>query len=159
MVGKNALAPPGYEVALWIDYCCIDQDGAPMTELNNLDGIMACCDLMLTPIVDPSHEKWKLAVGSPDIFATYGADAWQEYWRRAWCRVEAMFAAVIPVPKKRAKRFNTVLRHALTLSRRPHFLFGTKELDIFRPPKSVPPLLNSHFDAYAPEKGELTNEA
>ena len=31
--GKNAPIPEGMEVAIWIDFSCIDQDGAPASEL------------------------------------------------------------------------------------------------------------------------------
>jgi hypothetical protein len=34
--GSNTPVPEGMEVAVWVDYCCIDQDGAPASELDNL---------------------------------------------------------------------------------------------------------------------------
>lgn len=131
-----------------------------MSELANLSGIMLCCDLMLTPVVDPQHSLWDIEAHA-NLFEGYKAKAWQDYWSRSWCRVEAMVAAVMPIPEfeLRATCFNPGgLRNSCSAGRRPHFLFGTKELETLRPPKSVPPLLNSHFEKYAPEKGQLTNE-
>ena len=53
--GSNAPVPAGMEVAVWVDYCCIDQDGAPASELDNLGGLIQACDLILTPVVDVDH--------------------------------------------------------------------------------------------------------
>lgn len=160
MIGPHALVAPGFSVALWIDYSCVDQDKCAMEELYHLNRIMEACDLMLTPVIDLSHASWNIKPNE-DLFTGYRAPAWQDYWKRSWCRVEAMFAAVTPVlDKARALRFNPgALQNAIEHGRRPHFLYGTKELETHRPPKSLPPLLHSHFEDYAPEKGQLTNEA
>lgn len=99
---------------------------------------------------------------SSDLFAGYQAEAWQEYWSRGWCRVEALMASTVPVldGENRAEVFNRgALSSALKSGRRPHFVFGTKEFETSRPPRSLPPLLNSHLDTYAPEKGEVTQDA
>lgn len=158
-VGPRSLAPPNFSVGLWIDYCCVDQDNCPAEELNNVGRIMQCCDLMLTPVVDPEWDTWEIE--GQELFSAYKAKAWDEYWKRAWCRVEAMFAAVVPVPgcETRANRFHPgALRNAIAAGRRMHFVFGTKELKTVRPPKGLPALLNSFFDDYSPEKGALTKE-
>ena len=63
-----------------------------------------------------------------DYFAQYKAAGWQEYWSRGWCRVEAMLAAVKAVKAGRAALFGGALRTSLLAGRRPHVLFGTKEL-------------------------------
>ena len=39
-------------MAVWVDFCCIDQDGAPASELDNLGNLIADCDMILTPVVD-----------------------------------------------------------------------------------------------------------
>ena len=51
LCGKNAPIPEGMEVAVWVDFSCIDQDGAPASELDNLGNLIAGCDLILTPVV------------------------------------------------------------------------------------------------------------
>ena len=59
-----------------------------------------------------------------------------------------------------ARTLGTELREvALEEGRRPHVLFGTKELEENRPPIFLPPLLHSAFLKYKPEEGQLTKEA
>ena len=56
---------------------------------------------MLTPVVDLHHKDWDL--GAPDdLFTSYRATGWQEYWKRAWCRVESFLAAVVPAKRQRS---------------------------------------------------------
>ena len=155
--GVSTPVPAGIEVAVWMDYCCIDQDGAPASELDNLGNLMAGCDLVLTPVVDPEHARWAYPPGDwKDPFAQYLAPGWQEYWKRGWCRVEAMLAAVKPVTEGRAALFRGAMSAALQAHRRPHALFGTKELEGRLAPFFMPPLLHAHFETYAPERGKLT---
>mmetsp|Transcript_59587 Transcript_59587/g.141783 ORF Transcript_59587/g.141783 Transcript_59587/m.141783 type:complete len:461 (+) Transcript_59587:135-1517(+) len=161
MVGKQALAPEGFGVAIWMDYACVDQDRSPSAELvDHLQQVIERCDLMLTPIVDPEHGKWEQV--DHDLFQGYLAPAWKEYWGRAWCRTEALLAATAPLHDgtRRAEIFgHGALYKALQAGRRPHFLYGTKELHMDRPPKSLPPLMNSFFQQYSPETGLLTKES
>ena len=141
------------------DYCCIDQDGAPASELDNLGNLMEACDLMLTPVVDVEHQKWAYPEGSvSNWFDQYLAPGWKEYWSRGWCRVEAMLAAVKPVAAGRAELFRGAMRVHLLGGHRPHVLFGTKELERNAPVIFLPPLLHSMFEQFAPDKGALTKE-
>ena len=61
----RTLLPDRTEVALWIDWCCIDQDKRAerdswvAKEVRNMHNLIASCDFVLTPIVDPDHKKWK----------------------------------------------------------------------------------------------------
>ena len=50
------------------------------------------------------------------------------------------------------------LAAAISRGRRPHILFGSKELDLSFPPVFLPPLLNATFQRYKPEQGDLTCE-
>ena len=70
-----------------------------------------------------------------------------------------MLAAVKAVKAGRADLFGGALRTSLLAGRRPHVLFGTKELVTRRTPKFLPPLLHSAFQTYKPEDGNLTKEA
>ena len=152
----NEVIPADMEVAVWVDFCCIDQDGAPASELNNLGNLIHGCDLFFTPVIDPDHESWAAhgeLIGT-EIFDGYGAAGWKEYWGRGWCRVEAMLAAVKP----RLDGRGTLFRGALG-NRRPHVIFGTRELMGLGGPDFLPPLLNASFQRYAPEKGQLTKES
>ena len=163
-LSKASPVPQDLEVAVWMDYCCIDQDGAPASELNNLGNLIAACDALITPIIDPEHASWEYPALWADYFAEYCASGWQEYWSRGWCRVEAMIAAVRPVADGRAALYRGAMAAALEKGRRPHLLFGAKEQvgpqhTGRRPPLFLPPLLNSTFDRYAPEDGALTKEA
>ena len=62
--GPRAQIPDGTEVALWIDWCCINQDRRAESDKNvkrevrNLHKLIASCDLVLTIVVDPDHTAW-----------------------------------------------------------------------------------------------------
>ena len=66
----------------------LDQDGAAGDELNHLHEIIAGCDMLVTPIVDPKHEDWKTPMEKGGLvtswFDQYEAPAWKEYLERAW---------------------------------------------------------------------------
>ena len=62
------------EIAIWIDWCCLDQDassleiassgpagqrqGVVSSQLQGVAAIIASCDLVLTPITDATHAAW-----------------------------------------------------------------------------------------------------
>ncbi len=162
--GPASPVPRGFDVAVWIDFCCVDQDVSPGELLcRQLDRLLRTCDLLITPVVDPEHASWHYPTCTTTLdaggwFVAYRAAAWQEYWERAWCRVEAMLGAAYPVDdhEGRAALFRGGLHSALLAGRRPHTLYGSKELAEGRAPIFLPPLLHSHFDAYRPEEGRLT---
>lgn len=160
--GSNAPVPADFEVAVWLDFMCIDQDGAPASELEQLGELIQMCDLVLTPIHDPKHATDWTYPGQifSNWYDDYKAQGWQEYWSRAWCRVEAMLAAVKAVLNKeeRSAMFRGTLAQALKAGRRPHVLYGTKEYDEKRALIFLPPLQNSNFSKYKPTKGSLTQE-
>lgn len=161
MRGTNAPIRPECDIALWIDFGCVNQDGEPAAELEHrLAALIGVCDLLLTPVVDPQHEEWILPLTFTNAIEDYRASAWQEYWSRAWCRSETFLAAVIPVisDPARATLFNGGLKTAHKSSRRAHVIFGSKELEQNRLPIFVPPMMNATYYKYAPEKGYLTCE-
>jgi len=161
--GLRAPIPEDMNIALWIDYSCIDQDSAPAEELEErMAALIGVCDLVLTPIEDHAgHESWSLPIAITNGIEDYKAAAWQEYWRRAWCRVEAFLAAAVPVEHEptRVERFRGGIRTCKQAARRPHAIFGTKELAHDRPPLFIPSLVGATFLKYAPEHGDLTSEA
>ena len=144
---------------MWLDFCCIDQDGAPSSELEQLGALISLCDLVLVPVIDHNHREWSIPAAWSNEFEEYKAAGWTEYWGRAWCRVEAMLAAVKPVVDhaERATLFRGAMGNAIAAGRRPWALFGTKEQEELVPPLFLPPLANSTFDKYSPQ-GELTKE-
>ena len=119
------------------------------------------CDLVVTPVVDPRHDEWAYPPGAiSSWFVQYEAPAWQDYLKRAWCRVEMMIASNYEVADRaRGALFRGALKAAIQGGRRPHVIFGDKELVRKAPVIFLPPLMHSNFDEYAPEKGQLTNEA
>ena len=159
--GPASPLPRDFDIAVWVDFCCIDQDVSPGDTLcQQLDRLLRTCDLLLTPIVDERHASWQYptTLEAGGWFMAYKAVAWQEYWRRAWCRVEAMLGAAYPVDnhEDRAALFRGGLHSALLAGRRPHLLYGTKEQAEGRAPIFLPPLLHATFEAYRPEDGQLT---
>lgn len=162
---QKHLAPDMEECYIWCDYGCIDQDGNPAGELKLLDKIVQVCDCIFTPIVDKKHKEWEYSNDGWSFFTGYKSEAWNgnnfSYLNRGWCRVEMFYAANIPVLDDTQERRNK-MRAGLKLLReqkkRTHFLYGTKEVNPPRPPIPLPPLQNSYFEKFNPEKGCLTQE-
>jgi hypothetical protein len=132
----HAPLPLGVEVAVWIDWCCLDQD-APSSksrdewtknERRQIGKLVGSCDIVLTPILDPEPQGWEYPAVWTSHLSQYRAEPWQEYWARAWCGLEALCAAVYPVAdaKGRASLLGGALSSALVLGRRRHVIFGTK---------------------------------
>eukprot|EP00959_Pyramimonas_sp_CCMP1952_P107319 2244100-Pyramimonas_sp.AAC.1 len=67
-----------------------------------------------------------------NLYEEYGAQAWQDYCGRGWCRLEMFFGANIPLSLEldhntRGPAFRAALGHFVSeLNRRPHLIFGTK---------------------------------
>ena len=159
----KTMAPGMSKCAIWFDYGCINQDLNPAAELKQLDQIVSCCDCMLTPIHDNS--TWTYPVSVNNWYEEYKAPNWNHgphsYLARAWCRVEMMFAASIPVPlhtntPNRIHKLAGVLKVSLSEGRRPHILYGSKEMRENRPFIVLPPLQHSYFTKYTPETGRVT---
>ena len=139
------------------DYCCINQDHAPASELANLGNLIQACDMMLTPVVDPEHDTWTFEPRlSGDVFLEYGSTAWRQYWERAWCRVEAMLAAVKPVDHGRAALFRGAIARALEENRRPHTC-APAQRPSGRQPAAAPELVYPRLLATAPASPRMYN--
>ena len=101
---RRELGKEELKIALWIDFCCVDQDGDPAIELEtNMASLIGLCDVVLTPVVDPEHAAWALRTSHRDGWQLpdhedYAAAGWTEYWSRAWCRIESFLAANMPRP-------------------------------------------------------------
>eukprot|EP00037_Helgoeca_nana_P009754 m.85551 g.85551 ORF g.85551 m.85551 type:complete len:417 (-) comp19786_c0_seq1:243-1493(-) len=153
-----SITPSGLDVAVWIDFCCIDQDAAPASELASLGDLIAGCDCILTVVVDEGHAVWEYPIRWRSYFTEYLAPGWVDYWDRAWCRVEALLAATRPATHciERARLFRGALASTVKLGRRPHMLYGSKEMANSKTPLFLPPLLHKHLDEFSPDKGSLT---
>ena len=55
--------------------------------------------------------------------------------------------------------FTAGLKLAAEAKRRPHYLYGTKEMKDKRAPICLPPLQNSYYEDYHPLKGSLSVQA
>ena len=172
--GPRAPVPEDVDFALWIDWSCLDQDNPHVAnELNTtMRSIMECCDLVLTPVVDPDYKNIRFK--NPDYnlgaheeeelpedgwLEGYRARAWVDYLDRAWCRVEMMLGAAYAVNEhsERATLFRGVLQAAVLQGRRPHVIVGTREAELDMPPCFLKPLMHHIFARYAPEDGTLTD--
>mmetsp|Transcript_5845 Transcript_5845/g.9493 ORF Transcript_5845/g.9493 Transcript_5845/m.9493 type:complete len:502 (+) Transcript_5845:129-1634(+) len=143
---------------IWLDFGCINQNGNPAGELKQLDKIVQSSDCIFTPIVDKAN--WEMKMTSAGFFKDYKAAAWNGpkfgYLSRGWCRVEMLYAANIPVDHDKHESFTAGLKLAAEAKRRPHYLYGSKELKDKRAPICLPPLQNSYFEDYHPLKGSLS---
>jgi hypothetical protein len=141
---------------------CIDQDsGNPAEQLNSsLGRIIGSCDLMVTPVHDPSWRSWSSSGDHEirDVFQEYRAPEFLKYLERGWCRLEMFFNANIPVNTRREKLFSGKLQYVIAEEkRRPHLLFGTRERDLRAMPVVVGALGGEEFEKYHPAKGQLSD--
>jgi len=159
--GKHMKAED-WGVALWIDFGCVDQDlENPAAELDELHEIIAQADVLLTPVHDPGHAEWEYPALWNDFYAEYKAVSFQEYWGRAWCVLEAMSGACMPVEGGvgRAEVFEEgAIKNAILGGRRNHIVYGTKESVSLRAPYFFPPLLHLNLEKYNPTTLALTSE-
>jgi len=165
--GETFAIPEHFRLAVWIDFSCVDQDGNPAQELDqHMAALIEVCDMVLTPIVDYKHASWSMPLVWHNAIEVYQAEQWKEYWQRAWCRVESLLAAVLPLQcgLDRADNFHGGLRTGLRYGRRAHVVFGTKELETTtagggkKPPIFLPPLIDATLRQYPPAEGALTCE-
>ena len=150
------------KVYLWLDYGCIDQDASACLELKMLDKIIASCDMVLTPIHDKGLGDWYDKIDLiTNWFDQYGSPAWKEgihsYLNRGWCRVEMMYATNIPLMESSPERLSKL--SPLLRQRRVQVIYGSNEQKRNMQPVVLPPMNNSWFDMYSPEKGNLTKES
>lgn len=150
---------------VWMDYCCMNQDSTDLTsDLEQYDRIVECCDCLFTPIVDPENKSWSYqeAGGGFGYLAKSFREGPTAYLNRAWCRVEMLYAAKIPVLQndsdvERHTRFDAGLAVSCLLNRRPHFVFGTKEYtNCVKSPVSLPALQYSFLTEFNPLDGHLS---
>jgi hypothetical protein len=148
---------------LWLDFGCIDQNRNPAGELKMLDKIVQVCDCLFTPIYEKDHTQWKYPLAISNFYDDYRSLAWTgtpySYLNRGWCRIEMFYAANIPLMEDnlgRRSRFRAGLAYHSNEGRRPHILFGSKEMADNRPPITLPPLQNSYFEQYNPVLGAVS---
>jgi hypothetical protein len=150
---------------LWLDFGCIDQDGNPAGELKMLDKIVQVCDCLFTPIYDIDHEKWNFPQMINNWYDDYLSSAWNatpfSYMNRGWCRIEMFYAVNVPLiedSEDRKTRFKAGIAYHRGQGRRPHILYGSKEVGNLHSPIVLPPLQNSYFEKYSPLKGTVSVE-
>lgn len=82
------------------------------------------------------------------------------YVNRAWCRLEMCLAAHVPPLPNALQRVACLaegLRVHLLQGKRPHLLFGHKELCLNQLPQMVPPLVKGLLDQYHPMHGQCSH--
>jgi hypothetical protein len=159
----KTFAPGMEECYVWCEYGCLDQNKDPAGELKRLDKIMEICDCIFTPICDKEHDRWELPRNIHIFVEAYNSEAWNgnksSYLNRGWCRVEMFYATNIPLVEDDTERKHKMKAQFLLYrmqGRRPHLLYGNKEKLRGALPIVLPPLQNSDFEKYHPEKGNVT---
>jgi hypothetical protein len=165
---KKQLAPGMSRCYIWLDYGCIDQNGDPAGELKQLDEIVRNSDCIFTPIAEEGS--------LPDTIYSYYEDYQSTLWNgetygyvnRAWCRVEMLYAANIPLvsdvivgsdsgtSRYRSDKFAAGFKHHIANGVRPHIVY---DMIPNKPPTILPPLQNSYFDMLNPQTGSLSVES
>jgi hypothetical protein len=151
---------------LWIDFGCLDQDGNPAEDLKKmLYKIVQVCDCLFTPIYEIEHSIWEFPSANDNLYDRYVSPAWQgtprSYLNRAWCRMEMLYATNVPLLEDGAERQHKLkagLAYHKSQGRRPHLLFGSKELEETRTPIILSPLQNLYFNKYNPIDGAVSIE-
>ena len=82
----------------------------------------------------------------------------RRYVSRGWCRLEAFLGANLPFMEERAELLGGALRGAADEKRRPHVLFGTREMEKGLDPIVLPSLPAETFNKYHPAEGNVTSE-
>ena len=157
---------------IWFDYCCQDTETA--SEYKILDRVIEACDIILTPIIDDDHDKWKLTdTSTAGCLHDYNASSWNgtnqhAYLNRSINRMELLLSVAIPLYPDTEVIFNLrksktrgALLQAMTAMRRCHFIFGTKEQMNNKEPYLLPALhtkLTELVELYDPRKGYLYND-
>ena len=178
----KSLAPGMETCYIWLDFGCIDQNGNPAGELKQLDKIVQASDCIFTPMYDPVD--WDLPPVVKNMYEDYKCRLWLDgphaYLNRAWCRVEMLYAAVIPLYlepgpghsesgskhtgdstllKERNNKFTACLHFHASNGRRAHLLYGSNENRKKKEPIALPPLQYAYFKKYNPLDGSLSVES
>jgi len=159
---KENLCPGMNRCYLWWDSACLDYDDG---EVCPLEQVMALCDCIFTPIVDPNWRQWDFdRAGVYNHYDQYKAELWNSfhdhaYLNRAWCRLEMLYAANLPVDisSSRLYKFSRGFRHHAGINKRPHILFGEHELHHRIDPIVLAPFQNQWFESMDPRDGTLTH--
>lgn len=159
---KEDLCPGMNRCYLWWDSACIDYDDG---EVCPLEQVMALCDCIFTPIVDPNWRQWGFnRAGVYNHYDQYKAELWNSlhehaYLNRAWCRLEMLYAANLPVDSSSSRvcKFSRGFRHHACINKRPHILFGEHELHHRIDPIVLAPFQNQWFESMDPRNGTLTH--
>lgn len=158
-------APLVENVYIWFDYSCRELHGEEHHG-ESLDRIIEWSDVIFTPIVDEDYHNWERPLGQFNVFDDYNADSWKgkkgSYLERAWCRLEMLYAARLPLDSEalapdRVEKFRLGLKFALSKSRRLHVIYGTKELKSDWPLVCLPPLTPMQQFAFNPTQGAVHN--
>lgn len=145
---------------IWLDFSCINQNDNPARELNGLVKIMEISDCILTPVMDQEHDKWDYpSDGCVNDYTQYAAPRFSigpyAYTNRAWCRLEMLYAASIPLQggnTGRLEKFTFELKQAAEEGRRPHFVYGSKDSLMKLLPIMLPPLTDAMMADLSPEQ-------
>jgi hypothetical protein len=137
--------------------------------------------MMVTPVHDPNWVDWSSSCSQmddscsqmdgscsktddscsevDDAFTDYKASGFTEYLGRGWCRLEMFLNANAHFDDRRDKLFGGELRQVMSEeNRRPHLLFGTREMELGAMPLILRALRDFEFAKYHPSKGAFTNE-
>jgi hypothetical protein len=157
---------------LWIDYGCVDQGDlevlAEKDHTNKVDHIKAVdprmgqimhhCDCMLTPDTDLAELVRTNSLWDREKVAHAGHGG---YLNRGWCILEMFYATFIPLSRAsqaKQKHVSRAVEHAFDLKKRPHFVFGEKEMVHDKAPLIVPVMRRSAMQTRDPVKGYFTHE-
>jgi hypothetical protein len=158
---------------LWIDYGCLNQrdpellkeaDGTTkkVNRLQEIDRrlgqIMYYCDCMFTPDTTLAELVRTNSLNDRKKIENSGHSG---YLNRGWCSLEMFHATFIPLSKASQVKQQFVSRaldHAFDLKRRPHFVYGAKEMTHEKAPLIVPAMQRSSIKTQDPVLGYYTHE-
>lgn len=156
----KSLAPDMAACYIWMDYCCLDQDGDYTAELAaQLEYVMSLTDCIFTPIYGVESNTATIV---KNMYEDYHVSTWDGpngYLNSAWNRAEMFYSANIPVYTNpaRASKFRLGLKHHVAAGTRCHLLFGASQVITNQLPVVLPPISNLYLTSMSPVNGRLTN--
>lgn len=127
---------------IWLDFCCLNQEYFPASELVNLEKIMSYCDVLLTPIIDEDFKAIPLRTQILKYYkAHYFCDSKYGYLNSSWNRLELLCNSCTKISlftQNKLRHFHGELKYIIEQRKRPHFLMTTKDSKHHMPPLLLP---------------------
>lgn len=140
-----------------LDYCCLNQNENTASQLSDLETLVEFTDCLFTPLLGKIDSK----LSYTSLYSETPQDTWNTpgsgYLQRSWCRMEMFFACNITTHSDSSHRINSFkksMHHFVTIGKRPHYVYGSKQETENSPYVVLPLLQNNLWKVLTPEYGQ-----